>query len=169
MEIPADMIVLCGPTVPGKGTTQTARLLELGLDDAGFIAPIHALSGSFLSPLKGVYLAGTCRGPGDIREAFASGTAAAGIALSELVEGRDLTVDPQVAVVDAEQCAGCRSCIRVCPYKAISWDNATKTADISDILCRGCGTCVAVCPAGAITARGFSRAMLRAELEGVVS
>ncbi|KAB0665319.1 CoB--CoM heterodisulfide reductase iron-sulfur subunit A family protein [Oryzomonas japonica] len=168
-EVPADMIVLCGPTVPGSGTTQTARLLELGLDDAGFIAPIHALSGSFLSPLKGVYLAGTCRGPGDIREAFASGTAAAGVALSELVEGRDLTVDPQVAVVDAEQCAGCKSCIRVCPYKAISWDEGTKAADISDILCRGCGTCVAVCPAGAITAQGFSRAMLRAEIEGVVS
>ncbi|QEM66918.1 CoB--CoM heterodisulfide reductase iron-sulfur subunit A family protein [Geobacter sp. FeAm09] len=168
-EVPADMIVLCGPTVPGQGTTQTARLLELGVDDAGFIAPIHALSGSFLSPLKGVYLAGTCRGPGDIREAFASGTAAAGVALSELVEGRDLTVDPQVAVVAAEQCAGCKSCIRVCPYKAISWDDATKTADISDILCRGCGTCVAVCPAGAITAQGFSRAMLRAEIEGVLS
>jgi heterodisulfide reductase subunit A len=168
-EIPADMIVLCGPMVPGVGTTQTARLLELAVDDAGFIAPVHAISGSFLSPLRGVYLAGTCRGPGDIREAFASGTAAAGVALSELVEGRDLTVDPLVAVVAQEQCGGCKSCIRVCPYQAISWDEAAKTADISDILCRGCGTCVAVCPAGAITARGFSRAMLRAELEGVLS
>ena len=167
-EVPADMIVLCGPTVPSQGTTQTANLLELDMDDAGFISPIHALSGSFLSPLKGVYLAGTCRGPGDIREAFASGTAAAGVALSELVEGRDLTVDPQVAIVDTELCAGCKSCIRVCPYKAITWTEITKTADISDILCRGCGTCVAVCPAGAITARGFSRAMLRAEIEGLL-
>jgi heterodisulfide reductase subunit A len=167
--VPADLIVLCRPVVPSDGTTKAAVLLELRTEESGFIAPLHALSGSCSSPLKGVYLAGACRGPGDIREAFATGTAAAGHALSDLVEGRDLVVDPQVAVVDPEACAGCRTCVPVCPYKAISWRDREKLAEVADILCMGCGTCVAACPSGAITGRGFSRDMLRAELAGVLS
>ncbi|MBI5017563.1 MAG: CoB--CoM heterodisulfide reductase iron-sulfur subunit A family protein [Deltaproteobacteria bacterium] len=168
-EVPADVIVLCQPLVPGAGTSAAVGLLELATDEAGFVAPLHGLSGSCSAPLKGVYLAGSCRGPGDIREAFATGTAAAGHALSDLVEGRDLIVDPQVAVVDETACAGCKTCLLVCPYKAVSWNEGEKAAEVADILCRGCGTCVAACPAGAITGRGFSREMLRAELEGVLS
>lgn len=167
--VPADMIVLCRPIVPGEGTDAVAELLELDRDEEGFIAQMHSLSGSCATTLKGVYLAGSCRGPGDIREAFATGTAAAGLALSDLVVGRDLIIDPQVAVVDATICAGCKTCIQLCPYKAITWNEVDKVADIADILCRGCGTCVAACPAGAITGRGFSREMLRAEIEGVLS
>lgn len=168
-KIPADMIVLLRPTVPGAGTTAVTTLLELGRDEAGFIAPLHSLSAPCASALKGVYLAGSCRGPADLRAAFASGTAAAGHALSDLVEGRDLLVDPQVAVVDALLCSGCKTCLQVCPYKAISWNDKERVADVADILCRGCGTCVAACPSGAIIGRGFSRDMLRAELEGVLS
>lgn len=167
--VPADLIVLCRPVVAGEGTHACAALLELELDDAGFIAPLHGLSGSCSTSLKGVYLAGSCRGPGDIREAFATGAAAAGLALSDLVAGRDLVVDPQVAAVKADSCAGCATCLQLCPYKAISWQEPEKIATISDILCRGCGTCVAACPAGAIQGRGFTRGMLRAELEGILS
>jgi heterodisulfide reductase subunit A len=168
-RVPAELIVLCRPIVPGEGTAAAAQLLELATDEAGFIAPLHTLSGSCASPLKGVYLAGACRGPGDIREAFATGTAAAGFALAELVEGRDLIVDPQVATVSAEACSGCRTCVPVCPYRAITWDGDQRVAVIADFLCRSCGTCVAACPSGAITGQGFSRAMLRAELKGVLS
>ncbi|WP_353849889.1 4Fe-4S dicluster domain-containing protein [Accumulibacter sp.] len=73
----------------------------------------------------------------------------------ELVDGRDLVVDPQVAVVDAMRCSGCGTCLQVCPYKAISWNALVRIADVADILCRGCGTCVAACPSGAITGQAF--------------
>jgi heterodisulfide reductase subunit A len=168
-RVPADLVVLCRPIVPGAGTAAVVHLFELGTDAAGFVSSLHTLSGSCSSPLKGVYLAGACRGPGDIREAFATGTAAAGLALSELVEGRDLVVDPQVAMVTAEACSGCRTCVPVCPYRAITWKPDEQVATIADFLCRGCGTCVAACPSGAIHGQGFSRAMLRAELRGVLS
>jgi ferredoxin len=92
-----------------------------------------------------------------------------GFGSSVAVQGRDLAVDPQVAVVEAALCAGCRTCLQVCPYKAVSWNEEKASAEVADILCRGCGTCAAACPAGAVTARGFSREMLRAELEGVLS
>ena len=42
----------------------TGGLLEL-LEDRALL--LHGLSGSCATPLKGVYLAGSCRGPGDIR------------------------------------------------------------------------------------------------------
>ncbi len=168
-SVPAELIVLLRPLAAGDGTGMAASLLELTTGEGGFVTPLHSLSAPCSSPLLGVYLAGSCRGPGDIREAFASGAAAAGLALSELVEGRDLVVDPQVAVVDAVRCAGCRTCIQLCPYQAIGWNSRERSAEVTDILCRGCGTCVAACPAGAITGRGFSRAMLRAEIEGVLA
>jgi heterodisulfide reductase subunit A len=168
-SVAAEMIVLMRPLIPGAGTHAVCETLELNRDEGGFIAQLHSLAGSCETTMQGIYLAGSCRGPGDIREAFATGTAAAGLALSTLVEGRDLVVDPQVAVVDARQCAGCKTCLPVCPYKAISWKETTRVAFVEDILCRGCGTCVAACPSGAITGSGFSRDMLRAELEGVLS
>ena len=167
--VPAEMILLCRPIVPGEGTEACASLFELDRDEEGFLAQLHTLSGSCATTLKGVYLAGSCRGPGDIREAFATGTAAAGLALSDLVVGRDLVIDPEVAEVSATVCAGCRTCLPLCPYKAISWNEADRVASVSDLLCRGCGTCVAACPSGAITGHGFSREMLRAEIEGVLS
>lgn len=168
-RIAADLIVLCRPVVASPGTAAAASLLDLDLDPQGFIAQLHSLSGSCTTSLKGVYLAGACRGPGDVRESFATGTAAAGLALSDLVPGRDLVVDPQVAAVDAAACAGCRTCLQLCPYQAITWNEDDKVAGISDILCHGCGTCVAACPSGAIRGLGFTRAMLRAEIEGVLS
>ena len=168
-SVPAELIVLCRPVEPSAGTASCAGLLELERDEQGFLAQLHPLSGPCATLLKGVYLAGSCRGPGDVRDAFATGTAAAGLALSELVEGRDLVVDPQVAAVDQALCAGCRTCLQLCPYRAISWDEREKVSRIADILCRGCGSCVAACPAGAISGRGFTREMLRAELEGVLS
>ncbi|OIQ65336.1 electron transport complex subunit RsxB [mine drainage metagenome] len=157
------------PLIPGAGTQAARDVLELGCDEAGFVAPLHALSGSCATTMKGIYLAGSCRGPDAVREAFASGMAAAALALSELVPGRDLVVDPQVAVIDPARCAGCKTCLPLCPYQAISWHDATGVAQVQDILCRGCGTCVAACPSGAIVGCGFSRDMLRAELEGLLS
>jgi heterodisulfide reductase subunit A len=169
VRVPAEMIVLMRPVVPGAAATALFSLLELDTDQAGFACQLHTLSGSCETAVKGIYLAGSCRGPDDIRAAFVTGTAAAGMALSELVEGRDLIVDPQVAVVDATVCAGCKTCLQLCPYKAISWNDRDRVADVSDMLCRGCGTCVAACPSGAISGHGFTREMLRAELEGVLS
>ncbi|GFO67387.1 heterodisulfide reductase subunit A [Geomonas limicola] len=168
-EVPADMVVFLNPVLPGAGTAQVAELLELPRDGAGFLGQLHTLAESCAAPLRGVYLAGSCRGPGDVREAFATGTAAAGLALSALVPGRDLVIEPEVATVRPEACAGCRTCLKLCPYRAIEWDDAARMARVNDLLCRGCGTCVAGCPSAAIDGLGFTRDMLRAEIKGVLS
>ena len=167
--VPAELIVLCRPIVPGAGTPAAAHTFEVGTTPEGFLAPRHGLSAPCTSLRMGIYLAGSARGPGDLREAFASGTAAAGLALSDLVEGRDLAISPERAEVRETDCSGCQTCLPVCPYSALTWDADLRVARVADLLCMSCGTCVAACPSGAITGHGFTRDMLRHELEGVLA
>jgi heterodisulfide reductase subunit A2 len=44
------------------------------------------------------------------------GVAAAGYVLAELVEGRQIEIEPITAFVRAEMCSGCGTCLSVCPY-----------------------------------------------------
>ena len=53
------------------------------------------------------------------------------------------------AVVDAETCTGCESCIDACPLDAISL--VDDIAVIDNDTCGDCGACVDVCPVEAIT------------------
>jgi heterodisulfide reductase subunit A len=166
--IPADLIVLCRPFIPNAGSSAIARLLALQTDAAGFLAPLHGQSAPMEAARKGIYLAGSCRGPGSLQEAIIGGSAAAGLVLAELQPGRDLVIDPLVATVDETRCTGCQLCLSLCPFQAISWSAGQSVATISDLLCQGCGICAAACPAAAITANGATRAMLRAELRGIL-
>jgi heterodisulfide reductase subunit A-like polyferredoxin len=49
-----------------------------------------------------------------------------------------------VAQVDAELCAGCGECAKVCQFGAISVDDGFARIDAA--ACMGCGVCVAHCP-----------------------
>ena len=55
-----------------------------------------------------------------------------------------------VAAVDAGLCAGCRGCMRVCPFGAISFAAARRKAEIDPRRCYGCGVCRAACKKNAI-------------------
>ncbi len=80
-----------------------------------------------------------------------------------------MTQPPNVDIIRV-MCSGCKTCLLLCPYTAISFidcgDNK-GVAEVNEALCKGCGTCVAACPAGAITARHFSDRQIIAELEGL--
>ncbi len=53
------------------------------------------------------------------------------------------------AVVDAEKCTGCESCVDECPSEAIAMKD--EIAVVDEDACADCGVCVDVCPAEAIT------------------
>lgn len=165
----AEMVVLCPAVTPGADSAAVARLLDIARDQFGFLAPLHSRLEVGRSSGRGIYLAGGCQAPADIARATAQGAAAAGYALSELVEGRKLELEPLFALVDEERCTGCKICQNLCPYRAIGFDEEKKVAKINRVLCRGCGTCAAACPMLAITARHFSNEMLLAEIEGVLA
>ncbi len=60
----------------------------------------------------------------------------------------------KLAVVKAGRCAGCLTCVRVCPFEAVSVKK-TKRAfiEVDPLRCRACGVCTTECPRGAITVR----------------
>jgi len=53
------------------------------------------------------------------------------------------------AVVDAEKCTGCGTCVDECPSEAIEMKDDVAVVD--EDACADCGVCVDVCPAEAIT------------------
>lgn len=167
-EVQADMVVLCPPLIPGRDTGLLAELLDISRDRGGFFEEVGERLDSASSKVKGIYLAGSCQNPGDIREAVNQGMAAAAYVLAGLVEGRNLSISPVVAVVAQELCSGCRVCGNICPYKAIEISETDGKCTVNDVLCQGCGTCTAACPAGAISCRHFTGPQIVAELEGIL-
>ncbi len=164
----ADMIVLCPAVVPTGNAGNLGAVLETKQDKFGFYEELHGRLDSAQSKIKGIYLAGACQSPMDIQKAMSQGMAAAGYILSGLVVGRKLEIQPINAEVDEDKCSGCRICVSVCPYKAISFDAEKEVAAVNDVLCQGCGTCVAACPTGSIKGNHFTNEEILSEIEEVL-
>lgn len=56
-----------------------------------------------------------------------------------------------IAATNAEKCNGCRQCMRVCQFGAISYSVANAKTNIDLTKCYGCGICRSVCPKYAIS------------------
>jgi MinD superfamily P-loop ATPase len=54
------------------------------------------------------------------------------------------------AIFDENNCIGCKKCIKVCNFGAISWDNIKNKPVFNSMLCEGCGACQLVCKKNAI-------------------
>ena len=115
---------------------------------------------------EGIFLAGACQGPRDVPDTVAHTGAAVSMALALLDKG-EVTISPAIAWVNEELCSACKTCIALCPYRAISFIEEDNVARVNEALCKGCGTCVAACPAGAITGRHFTDEQILAQIEGL--
>jgi heterodisulfide reductase subunit A-like polyferredoxin len=69
-----------------------------------------------------------------------------------------------VATVNPDQCTGCRQCMRVCQFGAISYSASNKKAVIDQRHCYGCGICRSVCPKDAVGLENRSDARVAANL-----
>jgi len=79
-------------------------------------------------------------------------------ALRESALAAGYTSPLETVVVDAVLCAGCGTCVELCPYEALSLA-PRGTAHVSKVdhdRCMGCGCCVAICPNNAIGGGDFS-------------
>jgi heterodisulfide reductase subunit A len=164
-----DMVVLDSAMVPQSDSGQVASTFGIGRSEDGFFLEAHPKLRPVETNTDGVFLAGACQAPRDVPDTVAHAGAAAGQCLSLLSRG-EVTISPTVAVVDEQLCSGCRVCIDLCPYSAISFisQDGTGTARINEALCKGCGTCVAACPAAAIKARHFTDGQIYAEIVGLL-
>jgi len=167
-SIHSDLVVLCPAMVGGEDAAKLGEMMDLSRDRAGFFDELNGRLHAAQSKVKGIYLAGTCQAPMDIRETASQAMAAAGYVLSGLVEGKKLVIEPITAAVNEETCSGCRVCGGVCPYTAITFSQQTQTSSVNALLCHGCGTCVAACPAGAIKGNHFTNDQILAEIEAIL-
>jgi heterodisulfide reductase subunit A len=165
-EIPVDMVVLCNALEAPADTSEVRRTMSLSRSPDGFFLERHPKLDPVGTTTDGVYLAGCCQGPKDIPDTVAQAQAAAARVLGLIARGETL-IDPVRATIDERYCSGCKTCLDLCPYGAISFDEAANLAAVNDALCKGCGTCVAACPASAVTGAGFTDAQVFAELEGI--
>lgn len=162
------MVVLMPALTLSEGTQSLCKLMDVGLDRNGFCEELHGRVDATKSKVRGVYLAGTCQAPMDLGRAMTQGSSAAAAIMATLVPGRKLTLEAIFAEVDVDRCSGCRSCVAVCPYEAVSFDSEREVAEVSPVRCLGCGTCVAACPSGSIKGRHFSNQQILAEIEGAL-
>jgi heterodisulfide reductase subunit A len=167
-RIEADVVVLCPAVIGAEAAGRLSEMLDTATDQFGFFQELHGRLDAAQSKVRGVYLAGACQSPMDIRGAIGQGMAAAGYVLSGLAEGRKLRMEPITAAVNEQACSGCRVCGNVCPYKAISFPPDKDIASVNALLCHGCGTCTVACPAAAIQARHFANQQIFAEMEAVL-
>ncbi len=56
-----------------------------------------------------------------------------------------------VATIDPDRCTGCRQCMKVCQFGAISYSAGEKKSVVDARRCFGCGVCRASCSAQAIS------------------
>lgn len=55
-----------------------------------------------------------------------------------------------VAEVSSDECTGCRECMRVCQFGAVTYSPSNKKTVIDQRWCYGCGVCRSVCKKNAI-------------------
>ncbi|MBW1722278.1 MAG: FAD-dependent oxidoreductase [Deltaproteobacteria bacterium] len=166
-RVPVDMVVLCAAVQSRADAVEVGRVFGVNQGADGFFLEEHPKLGPLNTSTDGVFLAGTCQGPKDIPDTVSqsSGAAAKCIALS--TRGK-VEIPPVVSWIDPNICAGCQTCIDLCAYSAIEFDERRGVSVVNEALCKGCGSCAGFCPSGAAQVRHFREKQVLAELEGII-
>ena len=142
------------------------RMFNMSCSSEGWFLERHPKLAPVSTFTDGMFLAGCCQGPKDIPDTVAQAGRGRGRGLlahlTRATSSRSRTRPTSVE----EDCSGCKSCIPLCPYTAITFVEDKKKAIINEALCKGCGTCVASCPSGSIVQNLFEDAEIFSEIEG---
>ena len=167
-RIPVDMIVLATGMEPQADAQAVRRMFNMSCGTEGWFLEKHPKLAPVSTFTDGVFIAGCCQGPKDIPDSVAQAGAAAAEAMA-LVDKGYIEQEPNTAYIVEADCSGCKSCLPLCPYTAITFDDAKQKAQINGALCKGCGTCVASCPSGSIRQNLFEDEEIFSEIEGVLA
>ncbi len=162
-----DMVVLSVGVVPPKDMGKLSSLLTLSKTSDGFFMESHPKLKPVDAPTKGVYFAGFCESPKDIKDSVCQAGAAASRAGALLNAGK-VNVEAITSRIDAELCSKCGLCAAVCPYGAIVWKKG-EVAQVIEAACAGCGSCGATCAFGAITMRHFTDDQIMAQTRAILA
>ncbi len=108
---------------------------------------------------------GGAHGPVGITESMLQAQAAAGKIFTQLIPGQKIIPEVKVSEILEAYCTGCQTCLDVCGYGAIYFDEDKGISIVNEAICRGCGNCVGSCPSGSIRTRHFTNPQLYQEVK----
>jgi len=167
VRLPADFLVLSAGIEPAEQSRDLARLLKVPLATGGFFLEAHQKLKPVETVVEGIFLCGLAHYPKSLGEAVAQAQAAAiracALLFQETIQQSEIS-----AAITSGHCHRCLSCIKNCPFGAISVGE-DGVPEIHGELCRGCGICAAECPAGAIRMSRFTDAELTAQIRAALT
>jgi heterodisulfide reductase subunit A len=151
-----DLLVLSTSIVPSDGIEDLSKILNVPLSNEGFFLEAHIKMRPMDFMEEGIFICGIAHYPKFIEESISQAQAAAGRATT-ILSKKSFHYGGTIAIVDADKCVGCLTCMRTCPFEIprvtdeyTGVGNLGGAAYIEATLCHGCGTCTAECPANAI-------------------
>ena len=173
MTLTPDMLVLSNPTVPSEGAHELATRLKVPVDMDGFFLEAHVKLRPVDFASEGLFMAGLAHYPKFLDESIIQAQAAAARAASILAQDTR-TSNARVAVVDADKCVGCLTCVRTCPFDVpkikvnlTGVGGIIGAAFIEPVACQGCGSCVSECPAKAIQLMHYTDAQMLVKVDAL--
>ncbi|MBT3933211.1 MAG: CoB--CoM heterodisulfide reductase iron-sulfur subunit A family protein [Bacteroidetes bacterium] len=167
VEVPADLVVLMVGVEAQEDAKKIAHAVGISMCGNDFYIEKHPKLDPVATTTDGVYIVGGCQGPKDIPDSVSQAKAAAARVLATINQGK-VFVEVTTAVVNEDQCCGCQTCVNVCPYTAISYNEEKNVSYVNEILCKGCGTCGSACPSGAIASKHFTDKQIMSQIEGLM-
>ncbi len=171
LRFPVDRLVCAVGLRPRADSESLRRVLRLAVSQDGFLLEAHPKLHPLESAVEGVFLAGSCQGPKDVRETVAASVGAAAKAYQLLCKDV-LHLDGMIAVIDRDRCVGCGTCAAECPYQAIAAredENGELKAYVETAACKGCGVCAGCCPTEAADHLGYPLEALKAMVDAALA
>ncbi len=168
ITLKSDLLAFPETCLPPTDAENICLVLGIQREEGGYLMDDNPQLMRVRSNRRGIFVTGACRSPQGISETQHEAEAAAQEIAVLLSSGR-YNIGPLFAEVDANKCALCYTCPRLCPHAAISIEKYTQqnvyrtfnasgqllnAARVEPAACYGCGICVAECPAQAISLRG---------------
>ena len=164
-----DLDLLClAAAIESHQDHKLAQMFRVPLDGDGWFLEAHQKLRPVDFANDGIFLCGMAHYPKPLEESIAQAQAAAARAATVLARG-SIKVSGLVSRITSELCCGCQICVNVCPYQAISFDEARGVAMVNEALCKGCGACAAACPCEAPMLMGFNNRQMYAQIKTALS
>ncbi len=162
-----DMVVLSIGVGPPEDLKKISGMLSLSKTSDGFFMESHPKLKPIDAPTRGVFFAGFCESPKDIKDSVCQAGAASSRSGALLSAGK-ISIEAITSQIDEELCTMCGVCASICPFSAIVWEKG-QTAKVIEAACAGCGACAAACNFGAITMRHFTDEQYTAQIRAVLA
>lgn len=168
IEVPADLVILMTAMESREGAREVGHAAGISMCGNHFYIEKHPKLDPVATTTDGVFIVGACQGPKDIPESISQAWAASARVLAGICRGT-VSVEVTTAVVNEDICCGCQTCVTVCPYTAITFNEEKNVSEVNEVLCKGCGTCGSSCPTGAIRSRHFTDTQILSQIEGMLN